>query len=71
MVVAHAFTFFLDGFETSSLTLAYGLLELALRPDIQKKAQKEIQTVLEKHNNTLTYEAVQEMEYVDNILSGR
>ncbi|KAF2901778.1 hypothetical protein ILUMI_04407 [Ignelater luminosus] len=69
MVVAHAFTFFLDGFETSSLTLAYGLLELALHPDIQRKAQKEIQTILEKHNNALTYEAVQEMEYVDNILS--
>ena len=41
-IVAHASTFLLAGYETTSNTLAYTSYLLALNPDIQEKLQFEI-----------------------------
>ena len=41
-IVAHAITFILAGYETTSNTLAYTSYLLALNPDIQEKLQSEI-----------------------------
>lgn len=69
-IIAHAFTFFLDGFETSSLAMAYTLLELSLHPEVQEEARREIKNVLEKHNHKITHAALLEMTYLDNVISG-
>ncbi|KAF5301548.1 hypothetical protein FQR65_LT08853 [Abscondita terminalis] len=67
-LIAHAFTFFFDGYETSALTMGYALYELTQNQDIQDKAREQIMEVLDKHNNTLTYEALQKIEYIECIV---
>ncbi|KAF4518426.1 hypothetical protein B566_EDAN002079 [Ephemera danica] len=66
--MAQAFVFFFAGFETSSLSMAYALFELARRPDLQKTARQHILEVLQRHDNQITYEALQDMTYLDWIL---
>ncbi|KAI7815574.1 cytochrome p450, partial [Rhyzopertha dominica] len=64
-IAAQAFLFFIAAFDTSSNTLAYAMLELAQNEVIQNKLRKEIVTVLKKHEGNVTYEAIQEMGYLD------
>ncbi|KAL4709580.1 hypothetical protein ACJJTC_007311 [Scirpophaga incertulas] len=65
LFVAQVLVFIAAGFETSSSATSYTLHELAFNPDIQRKVQENIDDVLEKHNNRLSYEAVKEMTYLD------
>lgn len=69
-VAAQAFIFFVAGFETSSATMAFCLYELATNPSIQRRLQKEIDVELAKCGGVVTYEAMQEMEYLDKVLAG-
>ena len=70
-LAAQAFIFFLGGFETSSSTMTFCLYELSLHQDIQDRLREEIDVVLQKHDGKLTYEGIQEMEYLDKVVSGR
>ncbi|KAJ8953115.1 hypothetical protein NQ318_013459 [Aromia moschata] len=49
---------FSAGFETSSSTINYTAYELATNPEIQKRLREEINTVLQRHDNKLTYAAI-------------
>ncbi|XP_023709398.1 probable cytochrome P450 6a14 isoform X4 [Cryptotermes secundus] len=68
-MAAQAFAFFLAGFETSSTTMTFCLYELSVNPDIQERLRTEIDTVLEKHDGKISYEAVQEMSFLDKVVS--
>ncbi|XP_050350236.1 cytochrome P450 6B6-like isoform X2 [Nymphalis io] len=65
LIAAQVFVFFAAGFETSSSATSFTLHELAHHPDIQNKVQEEIDRVLKKHDNKLSYDAIKEMHYLE------
>jgi hypothetical protein len=50
--------------------MSFALYELALHPEIQNRLRAEIMEVLNKHNGQLTYDNIQEMAYLDMVVSG-
>ncbi|KPJ14075.1 Cytochrome P450 6B2 [Papilio machaon] len=64
LMVAQVFVFFAAGFETSASSTSYTLHELAHHPDVQRKAQEDIDRVLAKYDNKLCYDAINEMNYL-------
>lgn len=69
-IAAQCFVFFVAGFETSSTTMTFALYELARHKDIQTNVRKEIETVLAKYDGQITYEAIQSMKYLDQVIKG-
>jgi cytochrome P450 len=51
--------------------MSFALYELALHPHIQRRLRTEIAQVLGKHNGELTYDGMQEMSYLDMVVSGK
>lgn len=68
-MAAQAFVFFVAGFETSSSNMSYALFELAKNQDVQQKLRMEINDSIGKHGK-LTYEAMMEMPYLDQTITG-
>jgi len=58
------------GLETSGSTMSYVLYELALHPEVQNRLRAEIMRVLNKHNGQVTYDGIQEMAYLNMVVSG-
>ncbi|XP_032676675.1 probable cytochrome P450 6a13 isoform X1 [Odontomachus brunneus] len=69
ILASHAVSFFVDGYETSSTNLSFIGFHLAAYPEVQKKLREEIRTVLSKHKGILTFEALKEMTYMDQVIS--
>lgn len=69
-IVAQCFVFFLAGYETSSTTMSFALYELATHPEYQKKVREEIFQMLKKYNNRVCYDALKEMDYMQQVLDG-
>jgi cytochrome P450 family 6 len=70
LLAAQAFIFFLAGFETSSTTLSFCLHELALNPQVQERLREEIDSTLKKCEGKITYDAIQNTPYLDQVLDG-
>ena len=70
MFVAQALTFLIAGYETSGSTLSFALYELAFHSEIQQNLRTEILQVLSKHDGKLTYDGIQNMSYLDRVVSG-
>ena len=68
-IAAQSFSFFVAGFETSNATMTFALYELAKHQDIQDKLREEINSILAKHNGEITYEAIQDMKYMDQVIN--
>ncbi|XP_044754602.1 cytochrome P450 6j1-like [Coccinella septempunctata] len=64
ILVAQAVQFFIAGYETTSSTMTFLLMELAHNPDIQKKVRDEIIRVRNKYGG-FCYDGLQEMEYLE------
>lgn len=69
-IAAQAFVFFVAGFETSSTLLTSCFYELAINPDVQFKLRKEINEILQKHGEKITYDALTEMTYMEKCVNG-
>nr|WCC58080.1 cytochrome P450 [Pharsalia antennata] len=67
-LAAQCFVFFIAGFETSSTTATFVLYELATHQDIQDKVREEIRTVLAKHDNKITYDSLNELTYMKQVI---
>jgi len=70
LFVAQAFTFLAAGYETTGTTLSYALYELALHPEIQHRLRAEILELMSKHGGKVTYDGIQDMSYLDRVVSG-
>ena len=67
-VSAHAISLYLDGTETSSITLNFIGHDLAANPEIQEKLRKEARSTIEKHGG-LTFDALKDMTYMNQVIS--
>lgn len=67
-LAGYALSLFVEGFETSSSVLGFAIYEMARNPDIQERLYEEIADVLAKHDGNFTFDALQEMEYLDMVI---
>ncbi|XP_063918412.1 cytochrome P450 6k1-like [Zophobas morio] len=67
-MASQAISFFTAGNDTTSVTVAFILYELALQPNIQDRLRREIREAFEKYGD-FTYEAINEMKYLDMVFS--
>ncbi|KAH8398960.1 hypothetical protein KR222_004285 [Zaprionus bogoriensis] len=67
-LVAQASVFFTAGFETSSSTMSFGLLELARQPALQDRLRQEINEALLEDGGKLSYEKINSLEYLGMVV---
>lgn len=70
-LAAQCFVFFIAGFETSSTTTTFCMYELSENQSLQEKLREEVNSVMNKYNGKLTYEAMMEMTYMDKCINGK
>lgn len=70
-LVAQVFLFFVAGYDTSAATMTFTIFELCKNPEIQERVREEILEVLEKNNNEITYESLNEMKYLGQVIDGK
>ncbi|EAT41341.1 AAEL006992-PA [Aedes aegypti] len=67
-MAAHGVTFFIDGFETSSVAISFMLYEIAKNPEVQKRLRKELQKVT-TDQGTVSYDSLLELSYLDQVVN--
>lgn len=67
-LAGYTLSIFTEGYETSSSVLGFAIYEMARNQDIQERLHEEITDVLAKYDGVCTFEALQEMEYLDNVI---
>lgn len=65
LIAAQCFIFFAAGFETSTTATAFTLHQLAHNPNVQSKVQAEIDAVLKRDGDRLSFDAVKKMTYLE------
>lgn len=50
--------------------MIYALFELSKNQPLQEKARECVRRVLDKHNGQFSYEALCEMDYIENCVNG-
>ncbi|XP_018378166.1 PREDICTED: cytochrome P450 9e2-like [Trachymyrmex cornetzi] len=69
VLTSHAVSFFVDGYETSSAVLSFIGFNLANNPKVQEKLREEVMSVLNKYDGVITYEALKDMTYMDQVIN--
>ncbi|KOX73619.1 Cytochrome P450 9e2 [Melipona quadrifasciata] len=67
-ITAHAVSLYIDGTETSSVTLNFICHNLAANLEVQEKLRKEVRSTIEEHGG-LTFEALKDMTYMNQVIS--
>ncbi|XP_038618599.1 cytochrome P450 3A24-like [Tachyglossus aculeatus] len=66
-ISAQSIIFIFAGFQTTSLTLNFVSYNLATHPEVQKKLQEEIDSIL-PNKASPTYESISQMDYLDMVV---
>lgn len=66
--MSQIFIFFFGGFDTTASVTSFALFELAKNPNCLKKLQEDIDNTLKKHNYEWTYDCIQDMKYLSQVL---
>ncbi|XP_049870015.1 cytochrome P450 6B2-like [Pectinophora gossypiella] len=64
ILTAQALVFALGTLEAVSTNMAFIFYKLALNPDVQNHCHEEIKSIMEKYNEELTYESLEECKYL-------
>lgn len=67
-MAAHGVTFFIDGFETSSVAISFMLYELANNDAIQSRLREELSKATNEEG-TVSYETLLELPYLDQVVN--
>jgi len=67
-IVSQAFLFFFGGFENPSVLMCFTAHEIATHPDIHEKLQNEVDRVLEATDGQISYETIENMEYLNAVI---
>lgn len=70
-VMAYSIVLFTSIFGASTTTLTFCLYELSVHQEIQEKVRKHVKDVLKKHKGELTYEALEDLTYLETVLQGK
>ncbi|XP_014221649.1 cytochrome P450 9e2-like [Trichogramma pretiosum] len=68
-ITAQAYLFFLGGFETVSTQMCWMAHEMAIHQDIQRRVQEEIDQMMRDCDGQPTYEAINNLNYLDAVFS--
>ncbi|XP_068202553.1 cytochrome P450 3A25-like [Palaemon carinicauda] len=68
-IIANAWVFLLGGFETTANSLTSAAYLLACNPEVQERLYKELSSDIEDGSQHLTYETVNSLTYLDQVLS--
>ena len=68
-MAAESFIFYVGGFHTTASLMNFILYELALNQNVQKKLREEISEMLNQNDGKLTYEGLNEIKYLDMVVS--
>lgn len=63
--------FYLAGFDTSASAIANCLFELSRMPDLMQRLHCEIDYVLAKYDNVISYESINAMNFLDCCVLGK
>lgn len=69
-LAAESFVFFAAASETTSAVLCFSMYELASHEAIQERVREEVKKVLRNYGNEITYEALSEMKYMQQVMDG-
>lgn len=67
MIYSHAYTYFLNGFETTSHTLGNAVNNLAESRECQEQLRAEIRN----YNHPISFDDLHQMPYLDAVLNGK
>lgn len=68
---AQVYILHIAGSEASAIAFTFCIYQMARNTNIQNKAYEEIKNVLDKYDGALTYEALGEMQYIENCIDGK
>ena len=69
VIVSTAIVILVAGYDTTGTTLSWACYELAKNPDVQEKLRVEIEEVMGDSTSDLTYDDLQSMTYLDQVIS--
>lgn len=71
LAIPQAFAFIAAGFDTIANNLSVACYVLATHPEVQEELYREVEKVMKKGGEKVSYEEINEMEYLDMVVSGK